>query len=347
VKKFLFTVIIVLALLIVGGVMVADFVLEKVSNKALEYLTAESKARGINVDFARFGDVGLNGFNAVRWRKFVAVINAPTYIALASGEDIVVSIEEINLGLTRLFKSVAAITAHDIALRVEGGLSLKGTPGEPQEGLDGGELRIEFPFKGDGKGISATALAEIPKRVLQFLQQGTTQTPFDFRAESSFKIGGSAVKADITTKMESGYYFLVMSPDDVRRISKMLNEELTETEIRLVSAHPFLAPALFKTHNYARTKSEADHAKDATVPEKAYRHLLWSFLLTKEFGPEFAKQVTDAHEIGAVKPNTEADHKMDYNNNKVGRDYAKAGYAEDMLLELVRTDPQVIRVPQQ
>ena len=135
---------------------------------------------------------------------------------------------------------------------------------------------------------------------MQFLQQGTTQTPFDFRAESSFKIGESAVKADITTKMESGYYFLVMSPDDVRRISKMLNEELTETEIRLVSTHPFLAPALFKIRNHARSQSEAAYAKDVTVPEDAYRHVLWSFLLTKEFGPEFAKQVTDAHEIGAV-----------------------------------------------
>ena len=137
-----------------------------------------------------------------------------------------------------------------------------------------------------------------------------------------------------------------MPPGDVRRISKMLHEELTETETRLVSTHPFLAPALFKTRNYARTRSEAAHAKDATVPEKAYRHLLWSFLLTKEFGPGFAQQVTDSHEIGAVKPNTEAEHRMDYNNNKVGRCYAQAGYAEDMLLELVRADAQVVRAPQ-
>ena len=345
-KKFLFIVIIVLGVLIFGGVMVTDFALEKASNKAVEYLTAESKARGINVDFARFGDVGLNGFNAVRWRKFVAAIDAPKYITLAPGEDIVLSIGEINLSLKRLLKGVVAITAHDIALRAGGGLSSKETPGKPQEGLDKGELRIEFPCTGDGKRISATALAEIPKRVLQFLQQGTTQIPFDFRAESTFKIGGSAVQTDITTKKENGYYFLVMSPDDVRRISKMLKEELTETETRLVSIHPLLASALFNIRNYARTKSEAAHAKDATVPAKAYRHVLWSFLLTKEFGSEFAKQVTDAHEIGAVKRATQADHKMDYNNNKAGRDYAKAGYAEDMLLELVRTNPQVIRVPQ-
>jgi len=346
-KKFLLAVILVLTLLIVGGAMVADFVLEKVSTKALEYLTAEGKSRGINVDFARFGDVGLNGFKAVRWRKFVAVINAPKYSALAPGEDIVVSIEEINLGLTRLLKGVAAISAREIALRVEGGPSSKGTPGEPQEGLNAGKLRIELPLTGGEKGISAIVLAEITKRVVQFLRQGTTQIPFDFRAESIFKIGGSVVKADITTKMKGGYYFLVMSPDDVRRISKILKEELTEAEIHLLSTHPFLAPALFKIRNHARVQSEAAYAKDATVSEDAYRHVLWSFLLTKEFGPEFAKQVTDAHEIGAMKPNTESDHQMDYNNNKVGRDYAKAGYNENLILELVMTDPQVIRIPSQ
>jgi len=138
-----------------------------------------------------------------------------------------------------------------------------------------------------------------------------------------------------------------MSPGDVRMISKSLHEELTKTEISLLSTHPLLAPALFKIRNHARVQSEAAYANDATVSEDAYRHVLWSFLLTKEFGPEFAKQVTDAHEIGAVKPASEADHNMDYNNNKVGRDYAKAGYAENMLLGLVRTDPQVIRAPAQ
>ena len=346
-KKYLFTVIIVLTFLIVGGVMVADVVLEKVSDKALAYLVAEGTSRGITVDFARFGDVGLNGVSGVRWKNFVAVINAPRYIALAPGEDIVLSIEEINLCLPRLLKGIAIITAHDIALRVERGRSSKETLGEPQEGLHGGEFRIEFPLEKDGKGISATALAEISKRVLQFLQQGTTQIPFDFRAKSSFKIGESAVEADIVTKQEGGFYFLVMSTDDLRRITALLKEDLTEGEVQLISTHPFLAPALLKIRNYARTRSEGAYAKDATVPEDAYRHVLWSFLLTKEFGPEFAKQVTDAHEIGAVKPNTEADHQMDYNNNKIGRDYAKVGYTENLILELVRTDFQVIRVPSQ
>jgi hypothetical protein len=61
-------------------------------------------------------------------------------MALAPGEDIVVSIGEINLGLRRLLKGVASITGHDIALRVERGLASKETSGKPHEGLGGGKL---------------------------------------------------------------------------------------------------------------------------------------------------------------------------------------------------------------
>ena len=72
-KKFLLTLILILALLIVCGIMVVDFVLEKASNKALEYLAAEGTSRGIKVEFARFEDVGLSGLRAVQWKGFVAV----------------------------------------------------------------------------------------------------------------------------------------------------------------------------------------------------------------------------------------------------------------------------------
>jgi hypothetical protein len=345
-KKFLLTLILVLALLIVCGIMVVDFVLEKASNKALEYLAAEGTSRGIKVEFARFEDVGLSGLRAVQWKGFVAIINAPKYIALSPGEDVILSIGEINLDLPRLLKSVAAITADDIGVRVKRNPTPAENSGVQIEGLDQGQLMVELPLDFTDKGNVAASLVEVPKRALEFLQEGKTQIPFDFRAKSTFKIGGSVVGADITTQKQGGYYFLVMSPDDLRKIAARLKEDLTEEEIRLVSLHPLLAPAIFKITNYARTCSEVAYAKDAKVPEDAYRHVLWSFLLTKEFGPKFAERITNAHEIGAVNRNTEADHQMDYNNNKVGRDYVKAGYAEGQILQMVRTDPQVIGISQ-
>ncbi|MFZ2948917.1 MAG: hypothetical protein WA003_05475 [Desulfuromonadaceae bacterium] len=345
-KKFFLILIPVLALLIAGGIMLANFVLERASDKALEYLAAEGASRGVKVEFAKFENVGFKGVGAVRWSDFVTVIDAPRYISIAPGEQVLLSIGEINLDLMRLFQGVAAITSFDIGLRVQRSPTSAENSDAQIEGFDEGQLMVELPLNFTDKGNAAASIAEIPKRALQFLQEGNTQVPFDFRAKSTFKIGGAVVRADITTKERGGYYFLVMSPDDLRKIAAILKADFTEEEIRLVSLRPLLAPAIFKITNFARTQAAAAYAKDATVPEDAYRHVLWSFLLTREFGPEFAKQVTDAHEIGAIKFNTEADHRMDYNNNKVGRDYAKAGHAEGLILQMVRTDPGVVRVSQ-
>jgi hypothetical protein len=342
-KKFLLALISVLVILIVCGIMVVDFVLEKASNKALEYLVAEGMSRDIKVEFAKFGDVGLSGLREVQWKDFITVINAPRYISFAPGEEVILSIREMNLDLMRLLKGVAAITADEIGVRVKRSLTSAESLDAQIEGIEGGKLTVEWPVNFTDRVNFVASLAEAPNRVLEFLQEGKTKIPFGFRAKSTFKIGGSVVGADITTIKQGGYYFLVMSPDDLRKIVARLNSDLTEEEIRLVSLNPFRAPVLLKITNYARTQSEVAFAKDATVPEDAYRHVLWSFLLTKEFGPEFAERVTNAHEIGSVNFNTEADHQMDFNNNKVGREYVKAGYTEGQILQMVRNDPRVIR----
>jgi hypothetical protein len=80
------------------------------------------------------------------------------------------------------------------------------------------------------------------------------------------------------------------------------------------------------------------------VPEDAYRHVLWSYLLTKEFGGAFAVEVTNAHETGKTG-NTREERLMDINNNEIGREYARRGEEEQELLKLTLTDPRVIRKP--
>jgi hypothetical protein len=345
-KKFLLILIVFIVLLFVGGIMVVDFALERASDKALEYLAAEGASRGIKVEFARFESVGLSGLGVVQWKDFTAAVNAPQYISFAPGEDVVISIREINLDLMRLPKGVAAITAHDIGVRVKNNPSSADRFGEQTEGIEQGQLKAELPLDFTDRGNFAASLVEMPNKVFQFLQEGKTPIPFGFRAKSALKIDGSVMGADITTRRKDGYFFLVMSADDLQKIAAMLKEDLTEEEIRLLSLNPLRAQAIFAITKHARTQSEVAYAKDATVPEDAYRHVLWSFMLTKQFGPEFAKQVTDAHEIGSVTHNTEADHRMDYNNNEVGREYAKKGYAEGQILQMVLTDPQVIKVAQ-
>ena len=112
--------------------------------------------------------------------------------------------------------------------------------------------------------------------------------------------------------------------------------------IDIIIKNPTKAERIAEITSYAILTASSARKKDLAVPQDAYRHVLWSYLLTKEFGEQFAKKVTDAHEIGAHW-NTEADHIMDYKNNEVGRRYAMMGYTEESILKRVMMDPEVIR----
>jgi hypothetical protein len=79
--------------------------------------------------------------------------------------------------------------------------------------------------------------------------------------------------------------------------------------------------------------------------EDAMRHVFWSFLLTNQFSPEFALLVTYAQEM---RPgNTPDERAMDFHNNAVGRNLATEGIFFGALPDQVRTDPGIIRDPEE
>ena len=105
------------------------------------------------------------------------------------------------------------------------------------------------------------------------------------------------------------------------------------------------APLIMSITSEARRTARESHARDRSIPEDAYRHVLWSYLLTRAFDEPFAQQVTDAHEI--LPTNTAAERRMDYINNLIGREYARRGVTQNQILYLVHNDPQVVRSPEE
>lgn len=133
--------------------------------------------------------------------------------------------------------------------------------------------------------------------------------------------------------------------EDGLRDLKMLGRGLTDAEVELYSKYPDRMMRLKEIANYASEMARIEHAKDILVSEDAYRHVLWSWLLTKEYGEQFAKKVTDAHEAIGSK-NTEAQHIMDYKNNEIGIKYALEGIEEQDILPKMMDDPDVIKYPE-
>jgi hypothetical protein len=72
--------------------------------------------------------------------------------------------------------------------------------------------------------------------------------------------------------------------------------------------------------------------------------MLWSYLLSAEYGTEFAEKVTDAHELGSS--NTAAESRKDLANNALGRSLYTARVPVGNLADLVEDeDPRVALNP--
>jgi hypothetical protein len=167
-----------------------------------------------------------------------------------------------------------------------------------------------------------------------------------FSGITTFIINQMPVKAKFNThKTPEEYYKIRINPEVLKSIAWQMNEELTDAETALLADNPFKIQDLFSIMATARNASEKYKNSDM-IPEDAYRHVLWSYLLTTEYGPEFAQKVTNAHEEGDLS-DTEAEHEMDYHNNAIGREYALEKYKKIEILSRMLNDTRVIRTPKE
>jgi len=212
--------------------------------------------------------------------------------------------------------------------------------------IEGGTGRVGLRFSSFGPGGIKKGVGRAVSEIVALLRDGRCALPVFFDGVLHLSIENQPFTAGLGIREEGSGASLVMDPEAVTAISQHLGLEkpLTDAEVRLVSRHPLRAPRLFELRTYARRESERAARADRRVPEDAYRHVLWSYLLAKEYGADFAREVTDAHEKGGTG-NTEGDKRMDLRNNSVGVSYALAGVTEERILALVTADPEVARRP--
>lgn len=136
--------------------------------------------------------------------------------------------------------------------------------------------------------------------------------------------------------------YLATRPRDLQVASQQLKQRLTEAELELLARYPLRLPVLFAIKEYSSRIARIAVQRNHGLSEPAYRHLLWSYLLTREYGAEFAERVTTAHEIGETG-NTPQKSAMDLQNNALGRQLYLDGVKLRELLEIAKKDPRVQR----
>ena len=221
------------------------------------------------------------------------------------------------------------------------------TSSHPQKSikrLENGRFLMDFklnffrPFSAKAQIISTLY------NLSSFFSNGSTFVPVDFSGILHFTFNDEPIRARFFTKRRSnGSYALQINEEFFQTAAWSNNYKMTDAEAKILSEYPFRMPELVNIMAEAKQTSEGvNNIRD--IPEDAYRHILWSYLLTRAYGPKFAKQVTDAHEIGDSS-NTEAEHQMDYHNNAIGRKYAMSNYKKHELLRRLINDKNVIREP--
>jgi hypothetical protein len=196
-------------------------------------------------------------------------------------------------------------------------------------------------------------LRQIGLELKKFIEDGKSSHPFELSGTASFMYRNQEYNARIWMEKQESEYFLMMDKEDIKKLCEAMDETVWEEEIEVVSKYVLRIPRLINIRDHAKKRAKEIYLEDKRVLEKPYRHILWSYLLTKAYGEEFAEALTNAHEARSDKEdivdnqNEEAEesHKMDMNNNKAGRSYAKMGYAEKSIPSILLHDHQVIMAP--
>ena len=349
-RKYLWVSLIAVLLFFGGLFLASGTLLEKGSRKALDYLVGRGASYGFELIRPDFRNVEALTAGAVAWNDVSARLKLRNTSLFSSAQ-------EVSLTSGRIVLSLESFWDRTFLMTVEGmNLAFNNMYGKSQSEKDqpawgrveGRSLTLFFQLDFLKPWEISSQMSWIFENIVDLLNEGRCSLALSFSGVSTFSVRGKPFTAEFRTELEEWETIIIMDEADVRVISQEFDllRPLTLAEVKLLSRNPIRVPRLIKIKQYAREVSTGEHEKDPAVPEDAYRHVLWSYLLTREYGTDFAKKVTDAHEEGRIG-NTRDERLMDINNNRVGRDYAKTGYPESSILALLMYDPEVIISPGQ
>ena len=318
----------------------SDVILDRGMRAALDHDITKRVMKSVGMEHPSFRSVKRTGFSAVTWYdcsadidvKHSGVFAANRYLSLRALE-IIVSVDNVLEGALLLDAKKITVIWDD-------------TSGESVDWFEGDELKIIFRLDVFDLEGTIAQFQDLSRDLAKLFKEGRCSSYIYFAGNIVFSAEGMDFTANVRTVREAGETIITMDAADVRAISESFdfNKPLTDAEIELLRYYPMRAEKLLRIKDRAEDVSAAANRNDPAVPEDAYRHVLWSYILTRAYGPAFAEKVTDAHEIGDDE-NTPAEHRMDYNNNDVGRRYAQAGYAESSILPRLLRDSSVMRTP--
>lgn len=275
------------------------------------------------------------------WQPVAARITMTQGNEFLAGKTLTVTMDALTARAVAPFSGAFVVTANALSIQTSSpGTSPSQSPADEMTALSHGHLTVPVRFGLWPPADIRPQVEALARDLLALVETGRTTVPLAFSAISSFHINNEVVKAELSVQRKGADSLLLMNKESLRVISWIMEEKLTDPEVELLSSNPIKTPRLLRIRDEAQEEARQAHQEQAFIPEDAYRHVLWSYLLTEAYGPKFAKEVTDAHELG-LTDNSEAEHRMDYTNNATGRRYAVSKVKRADIIGLLLNDPGV------
>jgi hypothetical protein len=312
----------------------ASMLVPRLARQALPALQARLEPVGIEL-----GDVAYSRLRISPWLNGLVLSGLQARLDLEPRDRIKLrsrlEIAALEVRLARLFGLRGAVQSTGLEVRLD---PSDRPPQLPFDRLANVRLTIgDLPL-----GDPRQAANAIRDKLQALFSENQAIGEVEFSGEVILDIEGVTYAANLYTERVGETFRLRFREDDIRAIAQARGMDLVPEQIEIVSLYPLRAPVILALTDQARTLA-IQHAQDDHWLQDAMRHVIWSFLLTRNFGPVFATTVTDAHEL---RPgNTPDERTMDFHNNAIGRRFVSEDVPLADLPRRVLSDPDVIRHP--
>ena len=335
----------------VGLYLASGAILATLSDRMIDYVTLNVRLPNLEYTRPVYGGVRLSSWKTVTWTDVQLNARLVRNQAFQTSEDISLRIGDITLGIENfaertILLSVEGFTA--LAKEQGPGANLSG----PGDRMEGRYLQIQLQLPGFGMPDILAQLGTLKEELQRFSVLGVTRIPMSFSATETFAMQGRKCTVKLFVDKKGEEYRLVMDKDDLTKVAALLTgQKPNPVDLAVIARNPLKAAQLLRIRDKAATTAQLAAQQNPKIPEDAYRHTLWSYLLTKMYGEQFAREVTNAHEAYADEEELRKADRIswlrasyqDLVNNALGRQYAALGYPEAGILERVLTDPAIIR----
>lgn len=330
------------------------FFISSASRKFIPNLKAQIEANTpYKVERLDFKNASLTSFNRVTWRGIEGVLLVDSHPYIEKGTKLDFYMSKLAVGFKNLSFEDLIIHGSGFAVEAQGAKKPVGYSDlvSASHSYEDGQLaitnfRYEVPFPENlGASSSANELEEFVKvqfqRLYSILSEGNAPDDFLFEGGIEISLGRKGYRLRLSSIEENGASKIRLHNKDVLNLSGDFKNWFTRGEADVIARNPLKAARLLQIKLYAEKKAEEDVKNVEDGSRDAYRHILWSYLLTKEFGPKLAAEITDAHEA-EVPYSNEHVKEMDMVNSRIGREYLSRAVPEVDVFETLRSDRNVI-----